>query len=223
MAKTPVEVLRSIDILSALSADDLNRLYSLMKTEEYQEGNTLFREGDTGEIMYIVLSGCVSISVGTQDGGVLELAEISEGSFFGEMSIFDSVNRSATCTPKSDTTVLSLRAGDFYEFIKTKPEAGISIMQGMLKTTVQRLTATGAFLSDMVTWGEKARARAITDDFTGLYNRRFLDQAAEERLTEAYSKGSPLSIMMLDLDHFGTINNEYGQAEGISKSLHSGE
>ena len=75
MAKTPVEVLRSIDILCALSADDLNRLYSLMKTEEYQEGNTLFREGDTGEIMYIVLSGCVSISVGTQDGGVLELAE----------------------------------------------------------------------------------------------------------------------------------------------------
>ena len=214
MTKTPVEVLRSIDILSALSTDDLNRLYSLMKTEEYQEGKTLFREGDTGEIMYIVLSGCVSISVGTQDGGVLELAEISEGSFFGEMSIFDSVKRSATCTPKSDTTVLSLRAGDFYEFMKTKPEAGISIMQEMLKTTVQRLTATGAFLTDMVTWGEKARARAITDDFTGLYNRRFLDQAAEERLTEAHSKGTPLSIMMLDLDYFGTINSEYGQAVG---------
>ncbi|MDZ7794509.1 MAG: cyclic nucleotide-binding domain-containing protein [Spirochaetia bacterium] len=67
---------------SSLSLDDLNRLYSLMKTEEYQEGETLFTEGDTGEIMYIVLSGCVSISVGTQDGGVLELAEIFGGQFF---------------------------------------------------------------------------------------------------------------------------------------------
>jgi len=214
MAKTPVEVLRSIDILSALSTADLNRLYSLMRTEEYKQGQTLFKEGDTGEIMYIILSGCVSISVHTQDGGVLELAEISEGSFFGEMSIFDSAERSATCTPKSDTVVLTLQAGDFYEFIRTKPEAGISIMQGMLKTNAHRLTSTGAFLSEMVTWGEKARARAITDDFTGLYNRRFLDQAAEERLTEAHSKGTPLSLMMLDLDHFGTINDEYGQNVG---------
>ncbi|MDZ7794508.1 MAG: diguanylate cyclase [Spirochaetia bacterium] len=130
------------------------------------------------------------------------------------MSIFDSAERSATCTPKSDTTVLSLRAGVFYEFIKSKPEAGISIMRGMLKTTAQRLTATGAFLSDMVTWGEKARARAITDDFTGLYNRRFLDQAAEERLIEAQRIGAPLCLMMLDLDHFGSINDEYGQVVG---------
>src|SRR6056297_3573396 len=146
MAKTPVEVLRSIDILSALSTADLNRLYSLMRTEEYKQGQTLFKEGDTGEIMYIILSGCVSISVHTQDGGVLELAEISEGSFFGEMSIFDSAERSATCTPKSDTVVLTLQAGDFYEFIRKRPAAGISIMQNMLKITTQRLTSTGAFL-----------------------------------------------------------------------------
>lgn len=201
-------------MLSSLSTQDLNHLYSLMNTEEYRKEERLFTEGEAGETMYIVLSGSVSISVRTQDGAVLELAEISEGSFFGEMSIFDSAARSATCFPKSDTTVLSLNANDFYEFIQKRPAAGISIMQNMLKTTTQRLTSTGAFLSDMVTWGEKARTRAITDDFTGLYNRRFLDQAGEEQLTEAKNEGTPLSLVMLDLDHFGTLNNEYGQAVG---------
>lgn len=214
MKRTPVDVLRSIEILSSLSREELDSLYSLMNTEGYLKGQTLFNEGDTGEIMYIILSGSVSISVNLPDGKALEIAEITEGNFFGEMSIFDSAARSATCSPKCNTKVLSLKAGDFYEFIKNKPEAGINIMRRMLNITTMRLEKTGAFLSDMVTWGEQARTRAITDDFTGLYNRRFLDEAIKDRTAEALDKSLPLSIVMIDLDHFGTLNNEYGQQIG---------
>ncbi len=214
MKKTPVDVLRSIEILSSLSREELDSFYSLMNTEEYCKGQTLFNEGDTGEIMYIVISGAVSISVNLPNGKVLEIAEITEGNFFGEMSIFDSAVRSATCSPKCNTKVLSLKADVFYEFIKNKPEAGINIMHRMLNIITMRLKKTGAFLSDMVTWGEQARTRAITDDFTGLYNRRFLDEAIEDRIAGAIVKGHPLSIVMIDLDHFGTLNNEYGQDLG---------
>ena len=57
------------------------------------------------------------------------------------------------------------------------PTIAIKIMYKMLHTTTGRLQTTGAFLSDMVKWGEAARIRAVTDDFTGLYNRRFFDDA----------------------------------------------
>lgn len=214
MKKTPVSVLKSIEILSSLSNKELELLYSYMNIEEYRKGETLFREGDTGEIMYIVLSGSVSISVNTPDGKVLEIAEISSGNFFGEMSIFDSAARSATCSPKCDTSVLSFKADDFYEFIKNNSIAGSNIMHRMLKITTERLNNTGAFLSDMVTWGEKARVRAITDDFTGLYNRRFLDEALEGRFAEAKSEDNYLSVAMIDLDNLGTLNDEYGQEMG---------
>jgi len=214
MNKTPISILKSIEILSFLSRKKLELLYSYMNTEKYSKGQTLFNEGDTGEIMYIVISGSVSISVNTPDGKVLEIAEITAGNFFGEMSIFDSAVRSATCTPKCETTVLSLKADDFYEFIKNNPRAGSNIMQQMLKITILRLNNTGALLSDMVTWGEQARTRAITDDFTGLYNRRFLDEALEDRFSEAKGEGHSLSVIMVDLDNFGTLNNEYGQAMG---------
>ncbi|MEA1910659.1 MAG: diguanylate cyclase, partial [Spirochaetota bacterium] len=214
MKKIPINILKTIEILSLLSDEELKLLYSHMNTEEYCKGKALFNEGDTGEIMYIILSGSVSISVNTPDGKVLEIAEISTGNFFGEMSIFDSAVRSATCSPKCDTTVLSLKADDFYEFIKNNPIAGSNIMQQMLKITALRLNKTGAFLSDMVTWGGKARTRAITDDFTGLYNRRFLDEAMEDRLAKAKTEGTSLSVIMIDLDNFGTLNNEYGQNIG---------
>jgi diguanylate cyclase (GGDEF)-like protein len=206
--------LSSIEILSSLSPEELSSLYARMTREEYAAGEPLFRESEAGEVMYIVLSGAVSISVRSPDGEMIEIAQITEGNFFGEMSIFDSTPRSATCIPLCNTSVLSLKAEDFFLFIKEMPEAGIRVMHRMLGTITTRLRNTDAFLADMVTWGEKARTRAITDDFTGLYNRRFLDTAMENSFFEAEHKGEPLSVVMLDLDHFGTLNNEYGQAAG---------
>ncbi|MCK5673353.1 MAG: cyclic nucleotide-binding domain-containing protein, partial [Spirochaetales bacterium] len=103
MNKTPVEILQSIEILSSLSNKELDSLYSHMNIEKYKEGQVLFNEGEAGEHMYIILSGSVSISVNTPDGKILEIAEITEGNFFGEMSIFDRSVRSATCSPKCFT------------------------------------------------------------------------------------------------------------------------
>ncbi len=214
MKTAPVELLRSIEILSSLSSHELESLFTLMNLEEYKEGETLFNEGDSGEVMYIVLSGSVSISVNLPDGKILEIAEITRGNFFGEMSIFDNSARSATCSLKCDSRVLSLKAADFYQFIENIPEAGIRIMHRMLNITTMRLKKTGAFLSEMVTWGEQARARAITDDFTGLFNRRFLDEAIEDRFSQAKCGKKQLSLVMIDLDHFGTLNNLYGQEMG---------
>lgn len=214
MSKDALTLLKSFDILQGLKSSELSALYSRMKTLTFSKGKSLFHEGDRGEEMYIILSGSVAITVLTPDKKVLELAEIGEGSFFGEMSIFDRAARSATCTPKNETRVLSLKADDFYEYIEEYPLAGIGIMHRMLNITTSRLQTTGAFLSDMVTWGEQARKRAITDDFTGLYNRRFLDEVLPGRLAEAREKKQPLSLLMIDLDHFGTLNQLYGQEWG---------
>ncbi len=210
MTEANLKILRSIRILSDLDKASLELLYSHMHEEFYPAGRPIFQEGDAGDTMYVVIKGVVSILVNTDDGETIEIAEIPAGNFLGEMSIFDNAPRSATCTPKTDTAVLSLKSESFYSFIEKNPEAGNAIMHPMLKTITQRLKNTAAFLSDMVTWGEQARIRAITDDFTGLYNRRFLDDAVEERINEAESAREPLSLVMADLDHFGKLNTIYG-------------
>ena len=66
----------------------------------------------------------------------------------------------------------------------------------------------------MVKWGENARIRAITDDFTGLYNRRFFDEALVDTVTESVRSGIPLTLVILDLDRFGLFNTEYGESAG---------
>ncbi len=207
-------LLKRLDIFSSLEDDAMSRVRRLMKRQLVPAGWILFREGDEGQQMYIVMAGRVAISINTDAGDEIEVAQVGEGSFFGEMAILEKDLRSATCRTVSDCVLLSLDSAGFRVLMNDEPTAAISIMQKMLNTAAGRLQKTGSFLSDMVKWGESARMRAVTDTFTGLYNRRFFDEALEEEVLAASMGGPLFSLVMLDLDHFGTLNAEYGEKTG---------
>lgn len=60
----------------------------------------------------------------------------------------------------------------------------------------------------------KSAHQANTDQLTGLKNRYFMDQALKEAVSQALELGSPLSLIMLDVDHFKTVNDSFGHQEG---------
>lgn len=55
---------------------------------------------------------------------------------------------------------------------------------------------------------------AVRDPLTGLLNRRYFDEAVETAYAAAGRSGAPLSLIVLDLDHFSAVNNDYGHAVG---------
>jgi diguanylate cyclase (GGDEF)-like protein len=55
---------------------------------------------------------------------------------------------------------------------------------------------------------------SVTDPLTGLRNRRYFDQRLEEEVSRAERHGTPLSLVMIDLDHFKTINDRHGHPVG---------
>jgi len=55
---------------------------------------------------------------------------------------------------------------------------------------------------------------ATTDAVTGLYNRHYLTSHMDTRLQAAQSSGKPLSVLMMDIDHFKAVNDTYGHAVG---------
>ncbi|MCC7360495.1 MAG: diguanylate cyclase [Anaerolineales bacterium] len=61
---------------------------------------------------------------------------------------------------------------------------------------------------------ETLRSQAIRDGLTGLFNRRYLEETLERELQRAARKGSPLSVIMLDIDHFKPFNDSYGHVAG---------
>lgn len=206
--------LSTVRIFRELSQSEREQLIGVLSSTTLGQGDVLFRQGDDGEELFIVRDGTVASTVELPDGAELEIATFSAGDFFGEMSIFDDSPRSATCHAKEPASLFRLPGDTFHDLMRNAPEAAIKIMYTMLSITTQRLENTSQFLTDMVQWGEDARKRAVTDQFTGLFNRRFLDQAVEEQVRKAKQEKRPLSLVMLDLDHFNSINNAYGQEVG---------
>lgn len=61
---------------------------------------------------------------------------------------------------------------------------------------------------------DRLRAQSIRDPLTGLYNRRHMEESFERELSRAARKGSHVAVMMLDLDHFKSFNDEFGHEAG---------
>lgn len=65
-----------------------------------------------------------------------------------------------------------------------------------------------------ITLREKLRTQSLRDPLTGLYNRRYMEDALERYVSLAERTGSPTSVIMIDLDNFKKLNDAYGHAKG---------
>ncbi|HVP18912.1 MAG TPA: diguanylate cyclase [Spirochaetia bacterium] len=214
MAAIASAFLERVSVFSLLSRDDVERVTAHLASVDLAEGETLFHEGEPGNEMYILAEGRVAISIRLPGGAEQQIAQFAPGDFFGEMSIFDNAPRSATCRALIPSVVFRLSKDAFSVIIAQHPRIALKLMYRMLNVTTQRLRDTSQFVSEMVLWGESARKRAITDELTGVYNRRFLEDSLGGYVSEAREKGTPLSLVMVDLDHFREINEVHGQQKG---------
>jgi diguanylate cyclase (GGDEF)-like protein len=213
MNKAP-SLLSSVGVFSLLSAEEIALVSEHLSNAELAAGEILFHEGDNGNDMYILADGAVAVSIKLPDGDTREIARFSPGDFFGEMSIFDDAPRSASCQAISRSTLLCLSRHAFSNVMSEHPAIAQKLMYRMLNITTQRLRGTSEFVSEMVQWGDAARRRAITDELTGVYNRRFLEDSLGTYVVEAAEKSQPMCLVMSDLDHFRAINEAYGHPVG---------
>ena len=203
-------LLGDIDIFSGLAEGDLSVIAAKMKRRSFKKGTAVFRENEEGEELFVVADGTVVITIRSQDAEEIELSRVGRGGFFGEMSLLERAPRSATCTAVEPTECLVLAAADFDALMSEYPGAAMGVLKRMLEIAGGRLLKTGAFLSQMVQWGDSARKRAVTDAATGLFNRRYLEDSFESIVARAKREGTELSFAMFDLDRFGKLNATYG-------------
>ncbi len=201
--------LQQVEIFSLLSTKEIDIIIPGLRFYEINSGDIIFKEGGEGDELFIVKEGRVASSVMLPNGNKREIAEFKTGDFFGEMTIFENAPRSATCFAKEKSMLISLHERDFFELILFYPDIAVKVMYRMLNIITGRLDEKSKFLTNMVHWGEEARMRAVTDEVTGIYNRRFLDDALEDYFKKAKKSNQPLSVIMVDIDNFKDIGENF--------------
>jgi len=212
--KTLFTSLEESPLFSALNEEEYHIIAKVFKPIHAAKDDIIFREGDSGNNFFILLSGGLNASGLQSDGTQRWLFDINPGEFFGEMSIIAHEPRSATITASADSVVLMLHAEDFFDIISNHPMIGYKILRAISIVQNQWLDQSSKSYNDLTRWGETARRRAITDEMTGLYNRRFLEDSIKERFTNQSMNFRIMSLLMMDLDKIHGINNTYGTKAG---------
>ena len=98
----------------------------------YRDGEIMFRQGDVGNCMYVVQDGEVEV-LAHGDGGDVSLRVLGKGEIFGEMSLFDRRERSATVRAKGEARLLTLEKEGFLRRVHEDPSLAFNILRTMSK------------------------------------------------------------------------------------------
>ena len=137
-----VELLSKISLFSALQPSYLRRIANLGMEEDYDEGALIFKEGDAGEKMYLILSGAVRI--GRQLAGVGEeaLAILRAGTHFGEMALIDDFPRSADARAHEPAKLFVIHKKDMEDLLFVDRDLAYDLLWSFVRTLSSRLRET---------------------------------------------------------------------------------
>lgn len=123
-----------------LSAAEMKLLATFSTEERFREGSMIFREGEKGDKLYIVLDGRVRISKFIPGVGEEALTVLDRGDFFGEMALIDDKPRSADAKAhEQDATVLSIDRATLNEILSMDPHASLQFLNLLCRMISRRL------------------------------------------------------------------------------------
>ena len=158
--KNDEEVIRRAPLFTALDDASAATLRESMTQVKVSKGQTLFKEGDAGDRLFVVVEGKLKLGTSSGDGRENLLSILGPGDMFGELSLFDPGPRTATATAVTDARVLALANDQVIGWVTAHPQVSLQLF----KRLARRLRRTNEVLADLVFADVPGRvAKAIMD------------------------------------------------------------
>jgi CRP/FNR family cyclic AMP-dependent transcriptional regulator len=127
------ELLTSVPFFQTLDADERAAVSALMREEMIAAGTTVFREADSGGILYIIGRGKVELSVIDEDRRKVVVDILADGEFFGELSLLDGGGRSATAVAVEEVRAFCLEREPFLDLLRRRPQVALDVLAAFAK------------------------------------------------------------------------------------------
>lgn len=143
------KALKNVPIFSDLKQKELGEIEKIIHRREYKKGEPIFRMGDPGLGMYIIITGVVNIVEEDEAGNNTILAVLKDGTFFGDLALLDEAPRSASAVADDQCDILGFFRPDFLDLLYRKPKLGIKILFSLAKIIGERLRRTNEQLAGL--------------------------------------------------------------------------
>jgi CRP/FNR family transcriptional regulator, cyclic AMP receptor protein len=144
------ELLRNAPIFRDLDDGEIAQVAEVCREEKFVSGDYIFREGESGNRLYLIGEGEVRISRNIPGSGEEALAVLKQGSVFGEMAVFDRTERSTDAISNGGTTVLTIARPDFEMLLDFNRELAYKVLWSTTRLLSGRLRNTNDSLKSFL-------------------------------------------------------------------------
>ena len=130
--QTITELIAGIELFAGIERPALERLAEHATLVHVPGGDTVMREGEQADALYVVASGRLQAFVGG-DGGESLVGEIGRGEVIGEMGVLADEPRSATVRALRDSNLIHIPADQFIRFLRAEPDELFAISQLLIQ------------------------------------------------------------------------------------------
>ncbi|WP_374546517.1 Crp/Fnr family transcriptional regulator [Rhodoblastus sp.] len=139
----------STPFFGGLSDASLDLFISMLVERRFDTGARVVSEGEPGRSMYIVRAGQLGVSKRGKSGREIRMAVLGPGDFFGEMTLIEMQNRSATVIAESPIALYELTAQNLYAYYKADIHAYVMVMLNMNRELCRRLRRADSRIAEM--------------------------------------------------------------------------
>lgn len=125
------QAIKNVPLFSELTDHELNLLAASGSRQKFPDKNVIFQEGDSGEVLFIILSGKVKVMLTGKNGQEFILSHLGPGNFFGEMAILESAPRSASVITVEGSEFFLLGRKELTELLKHHPDIAMKILKNL--------------------------------------------------------------------------------------------
>ena len=120
--------LREIPLFSEMDEQAVAGVRELMDEMKFKPGQVIIREGDVGDLFYVIIEGYAEVFLRDANGSDVILHMVGPGDFFGELSMLTNEPRTARVRAIDHLTALALKRDDFFKFLQAHTSAAIDVL-----------------------------------------------------------------------------------------------
>jgi diguanylate cyclase (GGDEF)-like protein len=200
--------LATLELLRGMGPELLDALVARCPLRTLPAGSTLLAAGQTNSEIFVVLSGELNVHLdGKRDAPV---AVLHSGDTVGELSALDKKPTSASVAAHTDSLLLCIDETMFWHIIQASHGFAVRLMFKL----AERLRANNTTVQANMELCAHFEAVALSDALTGVHSRRWLDETLPRLCDRHRFDGKPVTIAVVDIDHFKNFNDQYGHQSG---------